>query len=451
MTIFKYTTAAFYLSNIKLEYKEKYEKFISILAIVVAINLFIAGNTNSNYYILKGNPLYSGVLFVCGIIFLINKKNFINIFLIIILLLATLYLENRASLILLAFSLLGIKNLRFLIYAIVIVVAIVSSKKLITIDELGRINIYLTALKAFMEKPLTGWGAGMFEVAYEKNKLPFFSESPSLYYKTTKFAHNQILELLVENGLLVTIIVGYILYFYLKNSIRNYHFYFCLGFLFISLFSSPFFHLFSTLIFLTSTTYSSRILYIKESKMLKKFFFAFIIFPGIFLIGKIFGLLNNYKIAKIFDFLNSTWDLKLVDTYRKKGDIILEARYILDAIKKDKNNHELYHKLAHIFEEINPNYAIISLENAIKVAPYNIHLKLEFATMLEKYRYIKKADEVLKECIKLEYNAPLVYKVYADFLYRHSKPYYKYYKDLYEHLKTRKYSIKSEYEKLLTE
>lgn len=62
-----------------------------------------------------------------------------------------------------------------------------------------RINIWKTALEAFLRKPLFGWGAEFFKEAFGIFKFPFFN-GISYYGHETTHAHSEILNILAENG-----------------------------------------------------------------------------------------------------------------------------------------------------------------------------------------------------------------------------------------------------------
>jgi len=83
------------------------------------------------------------------------------------------------------------------------------------IEEPGRLRIWWLALRAFWDYPLTGYGPGNFEIAYQQHAFP--EGTLVLYGHTTAFAHNDYLQAAVELGwpltiLLVSGLMGLILF-----------------------------------------------------------------------------------------------------------------------------------------------------------------------------------------------------------------------------------------------
>lgn len=67
------------------------------------------------------------------------------------------------------------------------------------LDQNQRWGIWKSAIEAAAERPLTGWGAGNFELAYYAHQLPDETRI-GRYEKTTRFAHSEPLQVLVELG-----------------------------------------------------------------------------------------------------------------------------------------------------------------------------------------------------------------------------------------------------------
>ncbi len=72
-----------------------------------------------------------------------------------------------------------------------------------------RMIIWKGAIQAFLERPIWGWGLGNFGSAYQLHKFPIESEF-GRFEKTTSFAHNEFLDVLVQMG-----IIGFIFYCWL--------------------------------------------------------------------------------------------------------------------------------------------------------------------------------------------------------------------------------------------
>ena len=64
-----------------------------------------------------------------------------------------------------------------------------------------RLQIWQSGWQAFLEKPLFGWGLGNFEIAYQVHRLPIDSLI-GRYGQTTAFAHNELIQVAVELGIL---------------------------------------------------------------------------------------------------------------------------------------------------------------------------------------------------------------------------------------------------------
>lgn len=62
-----------------------------------------------------------------------------------------------------------------------------------------RLDIWRTAWRGIVQRPLAGWGPGQFESLYARHALPQDSE-PVRYDRTTAFAHNDGLQVLAETG-----------------------------------------------------------------------------------------------------------------------------------------------------------------------------------------------------------------------------------------------------------
>jgi hypothetical protein len=62
-----------------------------------------------------------------------------------------------------------------------------------------RVDIWRTAWRGILQKPLAGWGPGQFESLYARHALPQESE-PVRYDRVTAFAHNDGLQVLAETG-----------------------------------------------------------------------------------------------------------------------------------------------------------------------------------------------------------------------------------------------------------
>ncbi|MFH1715466.1 MAG: tetratricopeptide repeat protein [Elusimicrobiota bacterium] len=77
-----------------------------------------------------------------------------------------------------------------------------------------RVEIYKTAFKVIGENYMYGVGLNNFESGYEKHKLPFWN-GISAYNHYSRFAHNELLNLISETGIPAFIIFLYLtLYFY---------------------------------------------------------------------------------------------------------------------------------------------------------------------------------------------------------------------------------------------
>jgi len=79
-----------------------------------------------------------------------------------------------------------------------------------------RIHFWKIAAQAIKDYPLTGYGAGNFEIAYQRHPFPVM-EDPVRFGRTTEFAHNEYLQLLCELGMptggLLLLAMGWLLSF----------------------------------------------------------------------------------------------------------------------------------------------------------------------------------------------------------------------------------------------
>jgi tetratricopeptide (TPR) repeat protein len=69
-----------------------------------------------------------------------------------------------------------------------------------------RLQIWSVALQGAKDHPWVGRGLGNFELAYQRHAFPFASD-PIRYARTTEFAHNEFLQILVEAGLPAILLV----------------------------------------------------------------------------------------------------------------------------------------------------------------------------------------------------------------------------------------------------
>ncbi|MFA5974746.1 MAG: O-antigen ligase family protein [Elusimicrobiota bacterium] len=76
----------------------------------------------------------------------------------------------------------------------------VIARHLRTNEVQGRIPIWGIAIKAIADNPLMGYGAGNFEMAYQRYAFPIETD-PIRFGRTTQFAHNEYLQLASEYGL----------------------------------------------------------------------------------------------------------------------------------------------------------------------------------------------------------------------------------------------------------
>lgn len=66
--------------------------------------------------------------------------------------------------------------------------------------EIYRLAMWKTALKAIADYPLTGYGLGNFELAYQRHAFPVIEDWVQ-FSRTTAFAHNEYLQMAVELGI----------------------------------------------------------------------------------------------------------------------------------------------------------------------------------------------------------------------------------------------------------
>ncbi|MBI2118185.1 MAG: O-antigen ligase family protein [Elusimicrobia bacterium] len=90
--------------------------------------------------------------------------------------------------------------------------------KFINPEEYSRITLWQSSLDAFYSKPFFGWGLGSFGQVYQLKKRPIEYDI-ARYEKTTRFAHNEFIQIAVEMG-----IIGLLSYVWLIFSILKYGF-----------------------------------------------------------------------------------------------------------------------------------------------------------------------------------------------------------------------------------
>lgn len=92
--------------------------------------------------------------------------------------------------------------------------------KVESVPDNTRAIIWQGALKSFLQKPILGWGMGTFGQVYQLNKLPIKSDIGQ-YEKTTRFAHNEFLEIAVEMGILGLFSFLWIIFRILRSGFRS--------------------------------------------------------------------------------------------------------------------------------------------------------------------------------------------------------------------------------------
>lgn len=92
-------------------------------------------------------------------------------------------------------------------------------QKIFQLADDYRIAVWKTAATALIQKPFLGWGTGNFQSAYEQNKIPIENEIGQ-FEKTTRFAHNEFLQIAVETGITGLFLFLWILYKIYQDGIR---------------------------------------------------------------------------------------------------------------------------------------------------------------------------------------------------------------------------------------
>jgi O-antigen ligase len=83
-----------------------------------------------------------------------------------------------------------------------------------------RLQIWKVALQGALDRPLTGYGWGNFEIAYQRHAFPVESD-PVRFGRTTEFAHNEILQVAADAGLPAAFLVLVGLLFLLTRSTKQ--------------------------------------------------------------------------------------------------------------------------------------------------------------------------------------------------------------------------------------
>jgi O-antigen ligase len=174
-------------------------------------------------YFIGKNPNYLSLFFGISLIFSISdylkKKDIVSVIVFILSLSGLLIINSRASFFSLFVSVFILLKNKIGIKKTSIIYIILASAylmfffpllrynlKLYDLRAFERIDIWSTAFKAFMSRPIFGWGGGDFSIAFEYFKFPYF-DGLSYYNHSTFHAHSEILNVLCENG-----IAGFIFY-----------------------------------------------------------------------------------------------------------------------------------------------------------------------------------------------------------------------------------------------
>lgn len=219
----------YFVSNMKEEEKKYFLKSFNSILIYVStfISVFILINfiNDKKFYVIGNNPNYMGILisvsiFVCFLRFFDNKK-IIFLFYMAVCLGAIMVLNSRSGYFSLIISFLilladrkGVKNalfaLLFVLLAFILLPGEIISYFLKMDDPKAyyRPYIWLSSLKAFASSPIWGFGGGSFEYIFEKFKFPYF-DGFCYYNHSSVHAHNEFLNIAVENG--ITVLFVYLL------------------------------------------------------------------------------------------------------------------------------------------------------------------------------------------------------------------------------------------------
>ncbi|MEW6012472.1 MAG: O-antigen ligase family protein [Elusimicrobiota bacterium] len=219
----------YFVSNMKEEEKKYFFKSFNdiliyastFISILVLIN-FIKGG---RFYVIGNNPNYAAILisisiFACFLRFLDNKK-IIFLFYTAVCLGAITVLNSRSGYLSLVISFFILyshkKGLKKALFALLflLIIFILSPWEIISyflkMDDpkaYYRPYIWLSSLKAFVSSPIWGFGGGSFEYVFEKFKFPYF-DGFCYYNHSSVHAHNEFLNIAVENG--ITVLLAYLL------------------------------------------------------------------------------------------------------------------------------------------------------------------------------------------------------------------------------------------------
>lgn len=304
--------------------------------------------------------------------------------------------------------------------------------KFINPKEYSRITIWQGSLDAFYSKPFWGWGLGSFGQVYGLTKRPIEYEL-ARYEKTTRFAHNEFIQIAVEMG-----VIGLISYIWLIFSILRSGFIAvkkeeCLNWKIDAAFISSFCLLTQSLfdfnlhlpilalllIFFTTIFLSSKEDGIQKNfySIKKKFYLKALLLPWsaigltILISQTLFNLGNFYKksgerkktiaVYKYASLLNpfNSEILKARDSIAENNSVKLLKQAILFNSKDD----DLYVELARKYI-VNGNVleAIQSYEKAIKLNPKNCFYYLELAETYLLMKRIEPALSLYQKSIQIE-------------------------------------------------
>ncbi|MDD5688033.1 MAG: O-antigen ligase family protein [Elusimicrobia bacterium] len=278
---------------------------------------------------------------------------------------------------------------------------VVNTMKIDGSDEysLKRPEIWMAAINMIKENPLSGSGPGNFEILFNKYNFPVDSiRSIARYGKSTRFAHNEFLQIAVEGGIFVFAAYIFILIVIFKNAtVKTAALTAVLACLLGHSLVDFNLHLPATAIVFIFLT--ANVLYDKSGnnfnlkagygKYIKVFFAVLFIFN---LFNYYFKPFDAEKYKNKLDKLTDKESIKAVDIYKK-------------IIRYSPNDFEYRRLVGEMFYLNNDRIdAIENLKRAIELNPNNPFAIMSLAKIYYDANEFSKADFYLKKVIQIEPN-----------------------------------------------
>lgn len=229
-----------------------FQRLIFIAATIVFLESILALFFFKPFLFTSKNQNYAAFLYVAAFGFMMDdsKMSLQSIFVSFIAWVGCLITLSRTGIVALSF-LTMIRFLRFkdrlskllllffVISSFIVLIRFDSFLKLKDPKAYKRVDIYLSAIKGFIQKPLFGWGPGSFEMIFERYKFPYY-DGLCYYNHSDVHAHSHFLNILAEYGIFATLLLSWIISLSLKGRV-NYSFVGVLPFfLFDSILYNPF-------------------------------------------------------------------------------------------------------------------------------------------------------------------------------------------------------------------